>query len=128
MAGEVPLSQRTLSSSRKTSIKKSLQKACEEHPRLEKWFLCLPTNLTSDEQEWFDTKLAESTVNGRPTVPDGHGVQLELWGESDFIAWMREDRFAGMRNYFFGELELTSEWFRRQFEKQISGVWDKYDK
>jgi hypothetical protein len=115
-------------SNRKTSIEKSLQKACEEHPQLEKWFLCLPTNLSPGDQKWFDSKLANSTVNRRPTVPDGHGVQLEQWGESNIIGWMREERFAGMKHYFFGELELTPAWFRRQFEKQISGLQDKYER
>lgn len=112
--------------SRKDSIKNSLQKACDEHPRLERWFLCLPTNLSPDEQRWFDRKLAGSTNNKRPTVPDGHGVRLETWGESDFVAWMGEERFAGMRHYFFGELELTLGWFRRQFDKQVAGVRDRF--
>ena len=116
-----------LTSSRKTSIQKSLQKACEKHPRLEKWFLCLPTNLTPDEQEWFDRKLPGSSVKGRPTMPHGHGAELELWGESDFIAWIGQERFGSMRHYFFGELELSSEWGRHQYQKQVEGVGDRFE-
>lgn len=112
---------------RKDSIKKSLQKACEEHPQLEKWFLCLPANLSPEEQKWFDRTLVDSTTNKRPTVPAGHEVRLETWGESDFVAWMGQERFAGMRHYFLGELELTLSWFRRQFDRQVAGVWDRFE-
>ncbi len=107
---------------RKTSIKKSLQRACDNHPRLTKWFLCTPTDLTTDEQTWFDEKLARARINGRPTVPEGRNIKLEKWGESDFIAWMSEPRFAGKQRYFFGELELSLDWFRSQVEKQTAAL------
>lgn len=115
-----------LTGSRKTSIKESLQRACELHPNLKCWFLCTPGKLTPDEQDWFDNKLRAAKHNRRPVVPDGHPVKLDNWTESDFIGWMSEERFAGIRLNFFGELELTKEWFRRQFEKQIEGVGDKF--
>ncbi len=82
--------------------------------------------LTTDEQDWFDNKLFTAKHNRRTVVPDGHPVQLDNWTESDFIGWMSEERFAGTRLNFFGELELTREWFRRQFEKQLEGAGDKF--
>jgi hypothetical protein len=42
---------RRLTGSRKAQIKKSLQKACDVHPDLTKWFLCIPGELTPDERE-----------------------------------------------------------------------------
>ena len=36
-------------------------------------------------------------------------------------------RFRGKLYYFFGELELDLDWFKRQFEKQMTGVADKFD-
>lgn len=111
-----------LTSSRKSSIKESLQKACSQHPRLKKWYLCTPRNLTPDEQRWFDEKLALSKLRGEPVVPTREAPALENWSESDFIAWMGEERFSGTRLYFFGELELTLNWFRHQFERQSSAV------
>jgi len=111
---------------RKAAIKKSLRKACEEHPKLKKFLLCTPKNLTPDEQNWYSKDLASSTLDGSPVVPSTSTVTLERWGESDFIAWMSEERFAGIRDFFFGELELTLEWFKRQFEKQTAGIKDKF--
>lgn len=116
-----------LSRSRETSIRDSLQKACRQHPQLRKWFLCTPKNLTPNEQEWFDRQLAGPQVMGEPVMPPGHRVKLDKWSESDFIAWMGQERFAGCRLYFFGELELSLAWFSHQFERQVSLVRDRYD-
>ena len=115
-----------LSSSRKRSITESLERACEIHPRLKKWFLCTPTNFTpkkgrsQGEQAWFDNTLRQS-------IPPNMDVELEHWGDSDFNNWLSEPRFSGKRNYFFGELELNLDWFKTQFKKQMAGVGDKFD-
>ena len=115
-----------LSDSRKRSIKDSLKTACEKHPRLKKWFLCTPTNFTpkkgrsQGEQVWFDNTLRQS-------IPANMDVDLEHWGDSDFNNWLSEPRFSGKRHYFFGELELNLDWFKRQFDKQMAGVGDKFD-
>lgn len=114
-------------SSRKTSVKRSLQRACEEHPQLAKWFLCMPRNLTPVDQRWFDEKLARTRVSGRPTVPACRNIELCNWGESDFVAWFSEPRFAGKRLFFFGELELGIDWFRSQVERQMAVVRDRFN-
>ena len=105
-------------SGRKRSITNSLKRACEIHPHLKKWVLCTPTNFTPDEQKWFDNTLPQSI---------SEDIELEHWGDSDFNNWLSEPRFSGKFHYFFGELELDLDWFKRQFEKQMAGVGDKFD-
>ncbi len=107
-------------SGRKRSITNSLKKSCEIHPHLKKWILCTPTNFTPSEQTWFDNTLPQS-------IPENMSVNLEHWGDSDFNNWLSEPRFRGKLYYFFGELELGLDWFKRQFEKQMAGVGDKFD-
>ena len=109
-------------SNRKQSIKKSLITSCQKHPHLKRWFLCTPSNFTpkNGEQSWFDDTLPKS-------VPENMDVELVHWGDSEFNNWIREPRFGGIRNYFFGELELTFDWFRTQVKKQIRTVQDKFN-
>jgi len=115
-----------LNDSRKRSIKGSLKKACEKHPNLKKWILCTPTNFTpregrrQGEQVWFDNTLRQS-------IPPNMDVDLEHWGDSDFNYWLSKPRFSGKFNYFFGKFELDLGWFKRQFEKQMAGVGEKFD-
>ena len=111
---------RLSNSSRKEKIISSLRKACKVHPRLKKWVLCTPTDFTPKEQIWFDDTLIRS-------IPKNMDVVLEHWGDSEFNAWLSEPRFSGKRNYFFGELELDINWFKRQFTKQMASVGEKFD-
>ena len=107
-------------SNRKQSITNSLKKACEIHPRLKKWFLCTAINFTSNEQTWFDNTLPQS-------IPEKMDVVLENWGDSEFNDWLSQPRFSGKLHYFFGELELGIDWFKRQFDKQVAGIGDKFE-
>ncbi len=72
------------SDDRKRSIRGSLVRACEQHPELTHWFLCMPTNLTPDrkgEQAWFDNTLPDD-------IPAGRIVELAHWGDSSFNSWL----------------------------------------
>ena len=53
-------------------------------------------------------------------------VALEHWGDSDFNDWLSEPRFSGKWHYFFGKLELSIEWFKTQFDKQMASVGEKF--
>ena len=105
-------------SGRKRSITNSFKRACEVHPHLKKWILCTPTNFTLDEQKWFDNTLRQSI---------SEDIEIEHWGDSEFNDWLSQPRFSGKLHYFFGELELGIDWFKRQFDKQMAGVGDKFD-
>ena len=107
-------------SGRKRSITNSLKRACEIHPNLKKWFLCTPTNFTPDEQTWFKNTLPQ-------LIPENMDVELEHWGDSEFNNWLSKPDFRGKLHYFFGKLELDLDWFKRQFDKQMADIGDKFD-
>ncbi len=104
-------------SNRKKSITDSFQRACEIHPRLKKWVLCTAINFTPKEQLWFDSTLHE-------IKPD---IEIEHWGDSDFLNWLSEPHFHGIYQFFFGKRQLNLDWFETQFEKQMAGVSEKFD-
>ncbi|MGB3906735.1 MAG: hypothetical protein WBB22_17655, partial [Anaerolineae bacterium] len=104
---------------RKRAIRESLTRACERHPRLTKWILCTPTNFTPAETSWFETVLHK-------VVPQDMDVELLHWADSDLGSWLSEPRFAGKRQYFFGELELTLEWLHNLLVKQMGIIGDKF--
>lgn len=109
-----------LDRSRKRSIETSLSTTLSSHPNLKKWFLCTPTNFTNrgeeNELNWFKNKLQGIAQD----------VELTHWGDSDFLDMLSDPQMVGKRLYFFGELELTQEWFAYQVRKQIANVSDKF--
>jgi len=103
-------------SNRKNSIKNSLKKSIEIHSNLKKWFLCTPSKFTPTENNWFNHSLKKLAPN----------IELEHWRETEFNDFLSKPNFIGIKNYFFGELELDIDWFSSQVEKQISNVKDKF--
>lgn len=117
---------------RKKQIEKSLKKACEKHKNLKKWFLCTNTRFTTkdgtgknkkgiSEKTWFETRLVRS-------IPKNFDdLEMIHWNESDFNNWLSEPRFNGKKNYFFGELELNSDWFCTQYNRQMEPIQDRFN-
>lgn len=117
---------------RDLAITNSFETAIRNHGNLNRYFVCLKTDLTTEstskkagkfskgEKNWFDEELIKK-------IPDGRPISLEFWGESKFIALLKEPKNVGVRSFFFGELELNQEWFTAKFYENFEKVKDKYD-
>jgi hypothetical protein len=116
---------------RDVAIANSFETAIRNHENLTKYFVCLKTDLTTEstskkdkfskgEKTWFDKELIKK-------IPVGRSISLEFWGESKFIALLKEPKNIGVRSFFFGELELNQEWFTAKFSENFEKVKDKYD-
>ncbi len=108
---------------RKKQISDSLSSACRNHTdSLTKWVLCTNSEFTTGETKWFEETLTNVIPTDLPT-------ELEHWGEDKFDLWLiTEPKFNGLRHYFFGELELTNDWFKKQYQVQFASVKDKFIK
>ncbi|MDT3738626.1 MAG: AVAST type 2 anti-phage system protein Avs2 [Candidatus Kapabacteria bacterium] len=104
---------------RKNQIIKSLQSACKHYPSLTKYFICLKTNLTPKEKKWFN----ETLINN---IPSEMNVVIEFWGEAELLAFINKPENAGIKNFFFGEIHLTREWFERQCNLSITNLGVRY--
>jgi hypothetical protein len=109
-----------LNSNRRTKIIQSLQTSLANHSSLKKWFLCTPTSLSPNgkhsEVVWFTVDLQ----NAAPSV------ELVHWGESNLLDFLRDSGLSGARTFFFGDLELSGDWFKKQVAKQIANIGDKF--
>jgi hypothetical protein len=84
---------------------------------LKKWILCLKNDLTPDEISWFDTKIKNYSSS----------IKTSWWGESYLSSFLSRPKFKGISNFFFGNLELSDEWFKKRFEENFTLVKAKYD-
>lgn len=92
-------------SSRDKAIEGSLETAIRNHDDLKKWFLCIKTDLTTDsllsknkfskgERNWFENELIKK-------IPVGKTIELEHWGESAFVNFLKDPKNIGIRGFFF---------------------------
>ena len=100
---------------RKQQIQSSLQRAYDKHgSNLKKWILASKLSLTPSEKMWFDSTLPTSTFNGRKVLPQNHTVDLEHWGDSRILTFLR--KYQDINKYFFSEKILSNDWFKEKFE------------
>ena len=71
------------------------------------------------ETKWLTDLLTETARVQRD-------ISIEHWGDSEFNSHMSQSSFLGISNYFFGELELSNEWFKAQVNKQLENVGNKF--
>ncbi len=120
-----------LDSNRKKSIEDSLKTACRNHKNLKKWFLCLKTDLTEDsidknkkitkgEQSWFKNILSQN-------IPADREIDIDYWGETNFLYFLSKSTHYGTRQFFFGELEFNDSWFENKVKENFTVVGEKYD-
>ncbi|MCO5950739.1 NACHT domain-containing protein [Mucilaginibacter flavidus] len=105
---------------RKQGIIKSLKRACEVHPNLTKWYLCLPMDFTPDEKTWAKTELITH-------IPAGRHIDIIPWNETFLHEKINLPKFNGLKQAFFNDLELSQDWFRKTFLNSFSIVKNKFD-
>ncbi|PQJ09216.1 hypothetical protein CJD36_020740 [Flavipsychrobacter stenotrophus] len=114
-------SQRLKDGGRKKAILGSFKKACKVHPDLHTWYLCTNTKFTPQEQTWFESKVKQSVANS-------NNIIIEHWSEGKINAWLDEPQFAGLKSTYFGELELSPNWFQGNFDQFYHLIDNKFSK
>lgn len=111
-------------SNRKIQIKKSVKKALEVHTNLKKLFLCTPLRFTPAEIKWLKSDLLDDIK--KDLNQDSLTIEIPLWNEGNFDNFLSKPEMIGIRNYFFGVIELDFNFFKQQFELRKSRVRQKY--
>lgn len=113
-------------------IDDSVRTAIERHPRLVKYTLCLPKNLT-------DRRLEEATSE-RPTLQhrverwkgwaeeEGRQINFEFWGETELGERLTRDTpdYAGRTRFWFDNRSFTHDWFSRRFAEVRKNLGPRY--
>jgi len=116
---------------RTKSIENSLETACINYPGMTQWTLCLRTDLTvgltnkkgvkqKGELDWFNDTLPLK-------IPPGHNLNIKFEGESEIVSALAEPKNYGLRQFFFGELEINQDWFNTKCEHALIKTKEKYD-
>jgi len=107
-------------SGRKAAIISSLKRATALHPEMDIWYICLPMDLTPEEDAWMKGDLAGH-------IPAGHPARIVVWGESFIHEKLNQPIFNGLKQAFFNVLELDRSWFTLNFKKAFTLVENKFD-
>ena len=116
----------SVTTSQFTQIKKSIITALEVHPKLIKYIICIPRDL-SNSKKGKDGKIVQKTEYSKwnKIIADirnmYHKIDIILWGDHILETQLQYADAAGVRRYWFEKEELTKEAIQYSFDKQKKG-------
>lgn len=116
----------SISTSQFNQIKKSIITALEVHPKLVKYIICIPRDL-SNAKKGKDGKIVRETEYSKwnKTITDirsNHsGIDIILWDDHNLETQLLDAGAVGVRRYWFEKEELTKEALQYSFDKQKNG-------
>ncbi len=119
-----------------SSIDNSVLTALQTHPMLSKMVIAIACNLTGE--------LAKRPGKGRPPIPgwshwdthrskwenaaiaSGRSVTFEAWTASDIDGLLNRPCMLGLREYWFGTIDLSPQWLEKQFNRTVAALDERY--
>ena len=97
-------------------IGESFKKAFETHPKLVKYYICLPIDRQDPrvpKQKWFMDKW-EAKIDGwrRYAQENGRNVEFKYWGSSELLARLSREKHTGRTYFWFNQEEFSNQWFK----------------
>ncbi|WP_316198080.1 hypothetical protein [Bradyrhizobium sp. SZCCHNS2002] len=124
-----------LGAKQKAQLTKSVQQATANYPRLVRYSICVPFNLTATTgakagrskkgqhekiSEWITQWQAELSAEGR-------SVQFDVWDESELLGRLAAaDTTGGLARYWFDQEALTCLWFAEQLTEARAQAGPRY--
>ncbi|MCF4996087.1 ATP-binding protein [Pseudomonas syringae] len=113
------------------NIDDSVKSALESHPSLTKYVVALPCDLTHKTGrqgggktgwEHWDTHKAK----WEKLVPKGNQVEFTTWTASDITDRLIHPNAEGLRNFWFGDVELSELWFKDKIDLAVRSLEERY--
>ena len=120
----------TLGNSQWNQLDDSVSKALEKHPKLTRYFICVPmdrpdariNNQTSAMEKWHER--VEKWRGWAETR--GMSVEFVCWGDSELVEFLSRTEHMGRLWFWFNSTVLTQQWFKDRLEESIQAAGPRY--
>ena len=120
----------SMGNSQWNQLKESFETALRTHPRLKKYFICIPVDRQDprrDKQTWFmdrwNEKVQEWVTYAKA---QGRDVCFEYWGSSELIHRLSEEKHAGRKLFWFSQDDFSNGWFENHVNTSIENLGKRY--
>lgn len=111
-------------------IEESFKRALKTHPRLSKYFICIPLDRQDPrrpDQNWFMDKWNENVKKWSEYANAcGRTIDFEYWGSHELLSRLSRPQNAGRMYFWFNKDEFTDEWFSDQLQSSIDSLGERY--
>lgn len=112
-------------------IEESFKTALEKHLKLTTYYVAIPLDRADPRvknRKSFMDKWNEKVKKWKKFALDTYGTQVEIvyWGSSELIERLSKEENAGRKSFFFGDIDLSNDWFKNQNELAIKDLGARY--
>ena len=112
-------------------IEHSFERALQTHPKMVTYYVAIPQDRADPRipnRSSFMDKWNEKVDKWQRLAQDKYGREIEFiyWGTSDFITRLSEEKNAGLKSFFFNDIDLSDKWFKHQNELAIADLDKRY--
>ncbi len=113
-----------------TQLDKSVETAIEKHPRLVRYYICVPLDLPDaripgrmSAKERWDARIEK--WNGW-ALAAGMTIEFVFWGSSEMLERLAYPKHAGRVQFWFGQRRFDEDWFKFHLEQALSAAGPRY--
>ena len=119
-----------LNSSRWSQIDESVRNALDKHPKLARYYICVPLNRADARLEGQTSSLERwdrhvEKWNGW-SYDRGMSVEFVWWGSSELVDRLSKPEHIGRLYYWFGKNGFDQSWFQSRFEEARRTAGPRY--
>lgn len=120
----------TLGDSQWSQIDKSVSTALKKHPKLVKYFVCVPLDRPDGRVE--DTRSAKDKWDdhveswNRKASEQGMSVEFIYWGSHELLQRMARPEHIGLVRFWFDTRAFDKKWFETRLEGAIRTAGPRY--
>jgi hypothetical protein len=114
-------------------LDKSVTQALAVHPELECYVVALPCDLTDragkkrhGQTGWEHWDAHIKKWKKEAAAAGIKKIKFQPWSKSEIIARLANSNSEGLREFFFGDVELSIEWFRDKIEEAILALDERF--
>ena len=113
-----------------SQIDRSVKTALDKHPKLVRYFVCIPINRSDSRiagqlsamDRWH--RRVEKWA-GWARAKDMN-VDFVWWGDSELLHFLSGRAHRGLRSFWFGELHFDDDWFRSHLDRAVEAAGSRY--
>lgn len=111
-------------------LDESFKKAFEKHPRLVRYYVCIPLDRPDPRipnQNWFMDRWNEKVEQWKEyAAKQRRNIEFEYWGSSELLNRLTLEKHAGRRKFWFNEIDLSERWFSNRINRSIEDLGKRY--
>ncbi|HHW86159.1 MAG TPA: ATP-binding protein [Chloroflexi bacterium] len=111
-------------------LDKSVKTALHKHPRLVRYYICIPIDLPDARSEGRRSAQDRWSEHVQKWIgwgcEQGRSLEFVYWGSSELIERLSQPRNIGRLRFWFDTIGFDQEWFERRLNESISAAGPRY--